>query len=193
MSKIVFSSCGSYDYIEKYKFCIQSHRTYSKRYNIDYFLDTGELGFEQDSTEWYWRKLYTILPYFDSYDYICIVDLDIEFKHNAPDIRTVIDKNSIFYVNGISNRPNSGFLIIKSDKYGKKFINTILEWRGDPLPSYAKMKGENGYVIKYINDYPENTKELGIEWNCSQPKFLNQAYVLHYTNKLKKYYDHRST
>lgn len=188
-SKIAFCSSGSEDYIKKYERCIISHKVYSSRFNIDYYLDLGPLEENQNKLEWYWRKVYTILPYFKKYDYVCIVDLDIEFKKNAPDIRTAIDeKNSIFYVNGISDRPNSGFLIIKTDYCGEKFIKTILDWRGSQLPSYANMKGENGYVIKYIKENPENTKEIELKWNCSQPDFMNEAYVLHYTNKLKKYY-----
>lgn len=188
-SKIAFCCSASKDYIEKYKKCIESQISYCKKYDIDYFLDSGPLDKGQKRSEWYWRKVYNIIPYFENYDYVCIVDCDLEFTSLAEDIRTEITKESLFYVLGISKRPNSGFLIIKSDNDGKNFIDTILKWRGNPLPAYAEMKGENGYVIQYIKENPANTKEIPLKWNCSQVQFKDEAYVLHYTNQLAKFYD----
>lgn len=186
--KIAFCCSASKDYVKKYQRCIESHMTYCKKYNIDYYLDDGDLKADQNKSEWYWRKVYTILKYFDDYDIVSIVDIDIEMKEQSPDIRTVLDSNSIYYVKGISGRPNSGFLVMRTDKISKKFIKTILNRRGNELPDYAKMIGENGYVIQYIKENPQGTKELPLEWNCSQPKFIDTAYFLHYTNRLAKHY-----
>lgn len=191
--KIKFCCTASDDYLEKYDRCYESHLEYCKKYDIDYAIDGDPLKEGQTRAEWYWRKLSSTLQYFDDYDYVVVIDIDIEIKPNTPDIRSVIDNNSIFYVNGISNRPNSGFLIIKTDEIGKKFIQTVLKNRSRPVEKRFKAPGENGHVIEYLHDYPENSKELPIEWNCSQPQFMDQSFLLHYTNKLSGYYDLRST
>lgn len=181
---VAFCTSASPDYVEKYQKCISSHIDYCNKHKIDYYLDQGPLENKQTKKEWYWRKVYNILQYFNQYDYVAIIDCDIKFKPNCPDIRTQINNSSIFYVNGISGRPNSGFLIIKTDTTGRQFVDTILHWRGTELPDYAKMKGENGYVIKYLKENPDHSCELSIQWNCSQPEYQNDAFVLHYTNKL---------
>lgn len=187
--KIAFCCSASKDYVKKYDWCVKSQKEYCKKYNIDFYLDDGELEPNQQKSEWYWRKVYTPLKYFDQYDIVAIVDIDIEMKPTSPDFRTVLDENSIYYVRGISKRPNSGFLPMRTNDISKKFLNTILERRGQPLPKYAKMIGENGYVIQYIKENPEGTKEIPLEWNCSQPDYKDNAYFLHYTNRLAKHYD----
>ena len=192
MSKIAFCSVGSADYIKKYqKKCIPSVKHYCEKNGIDYFLDDGELEPGQEKHGWYWRKFYGILNYWEDYDYVCIVDLDIEIKATAPDIREVLDNNSIFYVKGISNRPNSGFLIFKTDSVARMMVETVLSNRGKPLPiehrvmpaQNGRIIDDNGYVIQYLHNHPEGSRELGIEWNCSQPDYMNEAY----TNQLTAY------
>lgn len=187
--KIKICCTASTDYLEKYDRCYKSHLAYCKKYNIDYALDDKPLEEGQSRAEWYWRKLSSTLQYFDDYDYVVVLDIDIEIKSNTPDIRNIIDNNSIFYVNGVSNRPNSGFLIIKTDDIGKTFLTQVLKNRPVPVAKQFKAPGENGHVIEYIHYNPKGTAELPIEWNCSQPKFIEQSYMIHYTNKLSNYYD----
>jgi len=186
--KIKFCCTASEDYLEKYKRCYVSQLDYCEKNGIDYALDSKPLRDGQSRSEWYWRKLSSTLQYFKDYDYLVIIDIDIEIKSNTPDIRTIIDNNSIFYVNGISNRPNSGFLIIKTDEIGKTFINQVLKNRYKPVAKKFKAPGENGHIIEYLNNNPDKIKELSIEWNCSNPKHMDKSFLLHYTNQLSKYY-----
>lgn len=191
--KINICCTASDDYLKKYKKCYDSHLAYCKKYDVDYTLDNKPLKEGQTRAEWYWRKLSSLLPHFDNYDYVVVLDIDIEIKSSTPNIKTIIDDNSIYYVNGVSNRPNSGFLIIKTDDIGKRFVTEVLNNRSNPVTKEFKAPGENGHVIEYIYYNPQGTKELPIEWNCSQPKHMKDAYILHYTNHLRKYYDSRGT
>lgn len=187
--KINICCTASQDYLEKYKKCYESHLAYCKKYDINYTLDDEPLKEGQTRAEWYWRKLSSLLPHFENYDYVVVLDIDIKIKTSTPDLRSIIDKESIYYVNGVSKRPNSGFLIIKTDKIGKKFVKNVIKSRNTIVDKKFKAPGENGHVISYISKHPKGTKELPIEWNCSQPEFAKNSYLLHYTNKLSNYYD----
>jgi hypothetical protein len=190
--KIAFCCTASQDYLEKYDRCYGSHQAYCEKFNIDYKLDNEPLKEGQTRAEWYWRKLSSTLPYFECYDYVVVIDIDIEITNKTPDIRSIIDDNSIFYANGISKRPNSGFLIIKTDEIGKKFIKEVLNSRNTKVGKGFGAPGENGHVIKYLHFNPEKSKEISSLWNNTDPNKINEAYLLHYTNKLSSYYDNRS-
>jgi hypothetical protein len=187
--KIALSCIASEDYLEKYKKCVDSQRSYCEKYRYDYYLnsDTTDIAHWKD---WYWKKIHEALQLLEKYDFVVIIDADCEITESAVNIESELDDNSIYYVLGISNRPNSGFLIIRNDRRGIDFLTDLLEKRHQTLPEqYRSTKGENGHVIWCLGNDSSKTKELNLKWNCSQPEHINDAYIIHYTNKMRQHYE----
>lgn len=179
---------ASDDYLKKYKKCIMSQEIYSKKNNYNYILNSDPTDIVHWK-DWYWKKIHEAKKLLDNFDYLIIIDADCEVTSNAISIESVLDNNSIYYVLGISNRPNSGFFIIKNNLQGHKFLDNVLKKRKKEFPiNLSSTKGENGHIIWDLIENKYNIKELPICWNCSQPEFIDQAYIIHYTNKMKPYY-----
>lgn len=184
--KIAFFCAASDDYVEKYSNFIQSHKRYCMKHDIDYYIENDPLEPDQTKKEWYWKKITCVEKYFDRYDYVGVVDADLFILNRAPDIRTILDsKNSIFYANGKTGKPNSGFVIIKNSKKGKHYLSTVLEYRKIAGKLKPNTGGENGSVIHYIKNFPKFTKEIDRKWNFSSFKGQRFAYCLHFTKQLR--------
>ncbi len=182
--KIVIYCVASLAYIEKYQRCINSQKEYCQKNNYDYFLDT------EISENYYWKKILGIKQFYDTHDMVVIIDADCEITDKCPCIETFINECSVYYVLGISGRPNSGFLPIKTDNRGKEFINDVILKRDQISPRGLTMKGENGRVIWSLRENNFLTQELPLHWNCSDPKHIDSAYIIHYTNLMKTKYTH---
>jgi hypothetical protein len=186
--KIALSCIASIDYFKKYAKCIESQKKFCKKYNYDYCLNSDDDDILHWK-DWYWKKIKEAKKILLNYDYVVIIDCDCEITDIAESIESVLDDNSIYYTLGISHRPNSGFLIIKNNKRGLSFLNDILEKRDNKFPdNYSSTKGENGHVIWSLVENNQGTKELDLKWNCSQPEFLESAYIIHYTNKMRSFF-----
>lgn len=187
--KIALSCIASIDYLEKYKKCIESHRHYCKKFNYEYHLNTESENINHWK-DWYWKKIIEAKKLLTNYDFIVIIDCDCEITTKAESLETILDQNSIYYVLGISGRPNSGFLIIKNNSCGNNFLQDLLLKRNQSLPDkYKSTKGENGHVIWALGENPDSSKELEMKWNCSQPEHIEKAFIIHYTNKMRNYYE----
>lgn len=186
--KIIFVCVASEDYLKKYQRCVLSQKEYCKRYDYDHRIVSDDTN-SHIPGEWYWKKIYSIKEFYNSHDFFVIIDADCEITNLAPPLEEIIDHNSIYFTLGISSRPNSGFLIIKNDQRGKEFIDDVLRKRHIPCPAEFSMKGENGQVIWSIAENSAGCKELSLNWNCSQPDYMDSAYIVHYTNKLRDFYD----
>jgi hypothetical protein len=184
---LVMSCVASHDYVVRYTKCIDSQQKYCEKYGYDYVLncDSSNIINRED---WYWKKLWVIPELLEQYDVAVIIDADCEIKNTAPALESVIDNNSIYYVLGISKRPNSGFLIFKNTPRSNQFIGQALERRGQPLPQDCVVKGENGYVIWLLKEDASHAKQLPLMWNCSDPEHANDAYIIHYTNKMREFF-----
>jgi hypothetical protein len=184
-------SCScSPDFLIKYKKCIESQKAYCKKYNYDYVVDDKSLLPGQKKNEWTWKKHYTLDQYEETHDVFIAIDADCEIKFNTPPIESVLNENSIYYVLGRSDRPNAGFMIYRNDKIRKFFHTELMNRRGTPVPASFEVKpsGDNGHVIWILSEMDNGLQELPLEWNCTNPKFMEHAYILHYTNSLKKYF-----
>jgi hypothetical protein len=184
--RIIFYCVASQDYVKKYNKCINSQQAYCIKNNYKYILDTNEDRIVTKK-DWYWKKIEGLPYLFKEADAIVLIDADCTIKDNCPPIESVLSEKSIYYVLGISNRPNSGFLIIKSNETGSNFINEVLKRRYIPSPEIHKSKGENGVVIWVLSEM-DDKHELPLKWNCSQPNFINDAYIIHYTNMMREFY-----
>lgn len=139
--KIALSCIASEDYLEKYQKCVDSQRLYCEKYKYDYYLNRDDTDISHWK-DWYWKKVYEALNLLEKYDFVVIIDADCEITESAIEIESELDNNSIYYVLGISNRPNSGFLIIRNDQRGINFLTDLLGKRHQPLPEqYRSTKG----------------------------------------------------
>lgn len=188
--KIIISCSASPDYFIKYKKCLDSQKRYCQTYGYDYSIDDSPLLPNESSKEWTWKKHYTLKKFRDTHNIFVSIDADCEITDKAPPLESIIDSNDIYFVNGISKRPNAGFLIVKNSKLGNFFHDELIRRRVLPVPPdyRVKDKGDNGHVIWILSELTHGIKELPINWNCSQPDFVQDAYIIHYTNKMRKYY-----
>lgn len=185
------SCSASPKFLEKWSYCIESQKKYCKKNGYDYSLAKG--NWPEKSKKWTWNKHFVLNNFEQDYDVFIGIDADIEIKENCPPIETVLNDSSIYYVNGISGRPNAGFLIYRNDSIRKYFHSELLKRKNLTVPKKFKVKpgGENGHVVWILSEMKNGIQELPLKWNCSQPEYADDAFVLHYTNKLKSHYNHK--
>ena len=178
-------------YIEKYKPCIDSQKDWCKKNNYRYNLVSGT----KDSCNWKRAKIAELNYLLNcTEEDICLIDGDCYIKEECPPINFLNGKKSIYYANGKSGRLNSGFLYFKNNSYSKNFVKELLEKLDNPVPRgkgyYVTKSGENGHVIWLKAEYEETNRNIFQEisklWNCSSPRLKEEAYILHFTNDLKK-------
>lgn len=184
---IAFLCVASDDYIKKYEKCVSSQKKYCEKNNYSYLL-INDNKYILDRKDYYWKKIFEIRDNLLNFDYIVLIDCDCEITVKALPVETVLDTASIYYVLGISKRPNSGFMIFKNDQRSMNFLNEVIDKKEKNIPTEFSMKGENGFIIWALSENNKNTKELELKWNCSQPNFSEEAFVLHYTNKMRDYF-----
>lgn len=182
---------ASDNYKLKYLPCIESQEKYCNRMNYTYTLVSGP----DDSRNWKRAKveeLSSIINITD--DDILLIDGDCYIKDICPPIDFLTEDKSIFYVNGKSGRLNSGFLYFKNNSYSKDFVKELLEKLNDPVPRghgyFVTSEGENGHII-WLKDEWENRsndvfKEIPNLWNCSRKSCKKDAFILHFTNDLRR-------
>jgi hypothetical protein len=176
-------------YLDKWKFCIESQDAYAEKYGYKRLLISKESG----SLNFYWTKLPHAIDALRAGDLVLVLDADVEVKNSAPDFREVFDSPSTAHIalaNGASGRPNSGVMMFKG-KVAIDFLSRVLESRLQKpnRENVVSSKGENGHIIQTLKKYEKYYQELGIEWNCSIPEKINDAYFLHYTNHLKQHFN----
>ena len=183
---------ASDDYAEKYYQCIKSQDQFCNLHQYNFVLVKGH----KDSRNWKRSKveeLYKLLTT-QSND-VLLIDCDCLIKKETPKLETfLIKEKSIYYVKGKSGRLNSGFLYFKNNAESKKFVEDIFDRFSKTVPAshYVTKEGENGHIIWLQNDYLSEGKDIFFElsklWNCSSLTLEKEAYVLHFTNDLKKKY-----
>jgi len=183
---------ASDNYKEKYLPCIKSQEQYSLKMDYDYILISGP----DDSRNWKRAKVEELYKLINlTNDDIVLIDGDCYIKKSCPAFSNFINKErSIYYAHGKPNRLNSGFIYFKNNLRSKKFINDLKEKLENPVPKgkgyFVTSEGENGHVIWLKDVYEKNNlnifQEISKKWNCSSPKFKKEAYILHFTNDLRK-------
>ena len=157
------------NYLDKWKFCIESQNAYAKKYGYKRLLISKEFG----NLNFYWTKLPHAIDALEAGDLVLVLDADVEVKHHAPDFKEVFnlsDSANIALANGASGRPNSGVMMFKG-KVAIDFLSQVIESRlqKPDRENVVSSKGENGHIIQILKEYEKNYQELGIEWNCSIP------------------------
>lgn len=185
---IAFVCIADEKYAKKYSKYIQSQKKYCEDNNYTYFLK-GDNKYIETKEDWYWKKVFEVRDTLkqSSYDYVVLIDADCEITNKAKPIETELDNSSIYYVLGISKRPNSGFMIFKNDNRSLSFIDDVIDKRYKQEPIEHRVMGfdDNTKIIWSLAEDNTKTKTLDLKWNCTQPEFINEAYIIHYTNKMK--------
>lgn len=179
-------------YVETYRPCIDSQNSFAQKFNYEYMLITGEKG----SRNWKRSKIDELEFLLESTtDDIVLIDGDCLIKDTCPAFSTFItDTKSIYYANGKSGRLNSGFLYFKNDDHSLAFVKELKEKLKLPVPKgkgfFVTSGGENGHIIWTKTNWEKEEKDVFQEisklWNCSSQNLKNKAYILHFTNDLRK-------
>ena len=180
------------EYIKKYKPCIDSQQTFCNRNNYKYNLIQGA----PESRNWKRTKIDELSNLLNNTnDDVCLIDGDCYIKDNCPTLdRFLIEGKDIFYAKGRSGRLNSGFLYFKNNVRTRAFVKELQEKLKLPVPRgkgyFVTTEGENGHIIWIKDEWELSGKnifyEISFHWNCSSPKLKETAYILHFTNALKK-------
>jgi len=183
---------ASDNYKIKYLPCIKSQEQYCAKNNYNYVLISGP----DDSRNWKRAKIEELCNLITSYDDdIVLIDGDCYIKDTCPPFTDfIIADKSIYYANGKSGRLNSGFLYFKNNIDSKQFINELAEKLKKPVPRgngyFVTAEGENGHIIWLKDDWEKKEKNVFQEipnlWNCSRKSCKKDAYILHFTNDLRK-------
>ena len=182
---------ASDDYIEKYKPCINSQINYCKKHDYEYKLISGK----KEERNWKRSKIDELINLLDTTTSdVLLIDADCLIKDDCPKLEIFLNDKSIYYANGKSGRLNSGVLYFKNTKNSLEFLNNLKEKLKIKIPRgkgyYVTKEGENGHIIWTKDEYEKLNKnifqEISKKWNCSSPALKEEAYVLHFTNDLKK-------
>lgn len=182
---------ASADYIEKYKPCIDSQINYCKKHDYEYKLISGK----KEERNWKRSKIDELINLLDTTTSdVLIIDADCLIKDNCPKLKNFLNDKSIYYANGKSGRLNSGFLYFKNNEYSLNFIKELKEKLKLPIPRgkgyFVTKEGENGHIIWLQSEWMEKGLDVFQEiprlWNCTSPAMKEEAYILHFTNDLKK-------
>jgi hypothetical protein len=182
---------ASDDYIEKYKPCINSQKEYCNKHSYTYKLISGT----KESRNWKRAKI-DELEYFLNHttDDVCLIDGDCYIKEDCPKFNVFLNNKSIYYANGKSGRLNSGFIYFKNNDESRTFVKDLKEKLKLRIPKgkgyFVTTEGENGHIIWLKDEYEKSNQDIFYEipklWNCSSPLLKGDAYILHFTNDLKK-------
>lgn len=179
------------EYCKKYKPCIDSQKKYTEKFNYEYVLISGK----KESRNWKRSKIDELITLLETTtDDVLLIDADCLIKDSCPELTAFVNDQSIYYANGKSGRLNSGFLYFKNNTNSLNFLYDLKEKLNFKVPRgkgyYVTKEGENGHVIWIKDEYEKSNKlifkEISKKWNCTSPALKAEAYVLHFTNDLKK-------
>jgi hypothetical protein len=187
---MILLCAASDNYAKKYAPCIESHKKWCNKNNYTYKLISGP----DDSQNWKRAKvkeLYNLLT--TTGENVLLIDGDCYIKDTCPKVN-FLNSKSIYYAVGKSLRLNSGFLYFKNDQNSINFVEELIEKLAEPVPRgkgyYVTKEGENGHIIwikdEWENSYKDVFQEISNFWNCSSKQIKESAYILHFTNDLRR-------
>jgi hypothetical protein len=179
------------DYARKWRFCIDSQHRYCRRHNFDHHV----IDPTAQDVHPAWAKLEEAIKQLSQGHNILLIDADAEITDNCPPFTEILNSSpskDIFYVLGISGRPNSGMLILRggASKISTSLLRECINRRHETVPreDFVTVHGENGHVIWMLKrePYKSGSQEIGRAWNCTIPEAANDAFIRHYTNFLRR-------
>lgn len=188
--KPVVLSVATPDYARQWRFCIDSQKTYCSRNQYDHrVIDPTRSKLHPK-----WTKLELAIDQLTRGNDVLLIDADAEISRTCPPFTRVLSdhpRHDIFFVRGISGRPNSGVMILRGgkDSIAVQLLNACLSTRLETVPpdDFVTAEGENGHIIWQLQKTPfaQSAHELDRSWNCSIPEQAETAFVRHYTNRLR--------
>lgn len=188
MKMTVVLTLATPDYAERWKFCLDSQARYAKRFGYDHVCNDRPVA----GLDAFWSKLHLALGYLNAGSDVLLIDADAEITSRARPFTEVLRRfptKDIFYVLGISGRPNSGVLMLRGGQsHAVAFLNVCLANVTMRLPKADRAPGENGHVIYFLKKEPfaSASHELLLRWNCSRVASAANAYIRHFTNELRR-------
>ncbi|EKS28241.1 uncharacterized plant-specific domain [Afipia felis] len=186
----VVLSVATGDYAEQWRFCIDSQYSYARRHNYEYrCIDPSGSQLHPK-----WAKLEATIKILEQGRDVLLIDADAEITKQCPPFAQLTKQHAgsdIYFVRGISGRPNSGVLILRggSNSAATAFLAECLDRRTEkvPLEDFVTPDGENGHVIWILKEEPFKTASIEIDraWNWSIPENADRAFIRHYTNHLR--------
>jgi len=172
------------DYAKKWNRCIESQRAYCVRNDFE-FQCTSQCPPGLNPK---WSKLKLALDQVRSGRDVMMIDADAEISAACPPFVEVLASyrdRDIFYVNGISERPNSGVMLFRgaSSSAASKFLSACLAGKDVPVPStdFVSADGENGHIIHFLKQpqFATLSRAMDRKWNTWHPDEFHRAYVRH--------------
>lgn len=177
------------DYAKAWQFCIRSQQRFAVKHGYKHAMLSGKI----DGLHPKWAKLQYVLEEIQAGNDILMIDADAQIRSFAPSLKTLLaNAGDIFCTKGHSGRINSGFMLFRAEKGGcsEGYLQKCLEGRNKPISqeNFVTSEGENGHIIEVAQD-PRFADKIAIvepAWNCTSPEGERDAYVLHYTAKLRQ-------
>lgn len=182
-------SVSTPDYLRMYDREIQSQRAYAQKYDLRFSpVNPGHVR----PGEAKWQKLKQLHTHLLEYDVVLLLDTDCLVREHAPDIcAELVEGKWVYMARGVSNRFNSGVMLLVRHQQSIDFVQAILMSRGQRLQpkNIVSAEGENGHVIE-MAEHPRFAgivHELSYRWNNNQ--YLTQPeYIRHYSGPMKKWH-----
>jgi hypothetical protein len=178
------------DYVDRWRFCIESQKAYCARHGYEYQLHSAALpGLNAK-----WAKIQYTIDALQRDAAVMLIDADAEITSDAPPFETLLAErphSDILYALGVSGRLNSGVLVLRpgAGSVATQFLQTCLDERDIPVApeNFVTAEGENGRLIELIAREPfaSRAKVIDRAWNCTSPGCYAAAHVRHYTGPLR--------
>lgn len=173
--------------------CIETHLNYCRRHNYRYAL-IDHLPITPTEAESAWLKLPLVLSALHlAFDWIGFIDADCEVRPFCPQIDSVARPGKYIYMaHGVTQRFNSGVIILKHDDRVKSVIETIIANAAFPVPEIDQGPYENGHVIRFCKNN-DIVAKLDDRWNNTS--VLDDAsFIQHYSGGiLRQHYLRNNT
>jgi len=172
-----------------WRFCLDSQQLYCERLGYIHRLVTERVG----DLNGKWSKLQLALDALLVGHDVLVIDADAEITAAAPGFADLLRESDgdIIMVLGVSGRPNSGVMMLSGGvgSVAADFVATCIAERDTPVPpeDFVTTEGENGHVINILKrePYASRFRVVDRRWNCTVPEEAENAFVRHYTNKLR--------
>ena len=178
------------DFLRQWQFCIDSQHHYCAKYNFEHrVVDVSGSPLNPS-----WAKVELVIGLLEQGNDVLSIDADAEIASNCPpfiDILNASPQCDIFYVLGISHRPNAGMLMLRGgpQSIALAFLKECVARKHERVPpeDFVDPDSENGHVIRLLKKepYKSASKEIERVWNWSIPEHAENAFIRLYTNYLR--------
>jgi precorrin-6B methylase 2 len=187
--KIIVTCLVTNSYLPKWIDCIDSQKRYCNKFGFEY-----DLVQECPHNNPWWYKIEHVRELLDrDYDCVILLDSDIFIRDTSPSILEIISVNDkfIFVANGISNRINSGVIILKNHEKVRTFFDQLISDKNNKIdskdPDFVTSFGENGHIIKHCKN-SSIVQIIDSKWNNNRSIQTDDCFRHYCSNRVKPLY-----